>query len=112
MLWNNDESGATCTQNNRIDCRFNGRLKDDYYYLSSRLYAALEIVFCYALFSVNPSSGRISKRALVESLSLETIIPSGPVLQEIKLLNFVEHIDTRPFQSKQIIVSTKLIFWA
>ena len=42
---------------------------------------------------MNPSSGRISKRALVESLSLETIIPSGPVLQEIKLLNFVEHIE-------------------
>ena len=47
MLWNNDY----------------------YYYLSSRLYAAIEIVFCYALFSANPSSGRISKRALVESYS-------------------------------------------
>ena len=70
----------------------------------------VEIAFCYALFSVNPSSGRISKRALVESLSLETIIPSGSVSQEIKL--FVEHEYRRPFQSKQIIVSTKLIFWA
>ena len=45
----------------------------------------IEIAFCYAVFSVNPSFGRISKRALVESLSLERIIPSGSVSQEIKL---------------------------
>ena len=66
------------------------KLKDDYYYLSSRFYAAIEIAFCYALFSVNPFSGWISKRALVESLSLETIIPS--VSHGIKL--FVENILT------------------
>ena len=41
-----------------------------YYHLSSRLYAAIEIAFCSAVFSVSPSSGRISKRALVESVSL------------------------------------------
>ena len=51
-----------------------------------------EIGFCYAVFSVNPSFGRISKRVLVESLSLEIIIPSGSVSQEIKL--FVENILT------------------
>ena len=50
------------------------------------------IAFCFAVFSVNPSFGRISKRALVESLSLERIIPSGSVSQEIKL--FVENIST------------------
>ena len=70
------------------------KLKDDYYYLSSRFYAAIEIAFCYALFSVNPFSGWISKRALVESLSLEAIIPS--VSHGIKV--FVENIDRRPFQ--------------
>ena len=79
-------------QNNRIDCRFNGKLKDDYYYLSSSLYAAIANAFCYAVFSVNPSSGRISKRMLVESLSLETIIPSASVSQEVKLV--VENILT------------------
>jgi len=42
-----------------------------------------EIGFCHAVLSVNPSFGRISKRVLVESLSLETIIPSGSVSQEI-----------------------------
>ena len=52
----------------------------------------VEIAFCYAVFSVNPSFCRISKRALVESLSLERIIPSGSVSQEIKL--FVENILT------------------
>jgi len=57
------------------------------------LYAAIEIAFCYAVFSVDHFSGRISKRALVESLSLETInIPSGSVSQGIKL--FVENILT------------------
>ena len=50
----------------------------------------VECVFRYAVFSVNPSFGQISKHALVESLSLETIIPSGSVSQEIKL--FVENI--------------------
>jgi len=60
--------------------------------LSSRLYAAIEIAFCYAVFSVNPSSGRISKHALVESLSLKTIIPSGSVSQGITL--FIENILT------------------
>ena len=39
----------------------------------------VEIAFCYAVFSVNPSFGRILKRVLVESLSLETIIPSSSV---------------------------------
>ena len=53
----------------------------------------VEITFCYAVFSVNPSFGRISKRALVESLSLERIIPSDSVSQEIKLFN-VENILT------------------
>ena len=42
-----------------------------------------EIAFCYAVLSVNPSFDRISKCVLVESLSLETIIPSGCVSQEI-----------------------------
>ena len=50
----------------------------------------VEIAFCYAVFSVNPSFGRISMLALVESLSLEIIIPSGYVSKEIKL--FVENI--------------------
>ena len=48
----------------------------------------VECAFRYAVFSANPSFGQISKHALVESLSLETIIPSGSVSQEIKL--FVE----------------------
>ena len=83
---------ATRKQNNRTECRFNGKLKDNLSCLSSRLYAAIEIAFCYAVFSVNPSSGRISKRTLVESLSLETIILSASVSQEIKLV--VENILT------------------
>jgi len=41
---------------------------------------------------VNPFSGQISKRLLVESLSLKTVIPSGSVSQGIKL--FVENILT------------------
>ena len=56
------------------------------------MYAAIEIAICYAAFSANPLCGRVSKRALVESLSFETIIPSGSVSQEIKL--FVEKILT------------------
>ena len=52
----------------------------------------VEIAFCFAVFSVNPSFGRISMRALVDSLSLERIIPSGSVSQEVKL--FVENIST------------------
>ena len=48
-------------QQDRLQIQFNGKLKDDWYYLSSRLYAAIEIAFCYAVFSVNPFSGRISK---------------------------------------------------
>ena len=52
----------------------------------------VEIAFCVAVFSVNPSFGRISMRALVDSLSLERIIPSGSVSQEVKL--FVENIST------------------
>ena len=31
----------------------------------------VEIAFCFGVFSVNPSFGRISMRALVDSLSLE-----------------------------------------
>ena len=62
VLWNNDSNGATRKQNNRIDCRFNGKLKDDWYYLSSRLYAAMEIASCHAVFSVDPFSSRISKQ--------------------------------------------------
>ena len=50
----------------------------------------VKIAFCYAVFSVNPSFGQISKHALVESL--ERIIPSDSVSQEIKL--FVENILT------------------
>ena len=75
MLWNNGSSGATRKQNNRIDCRFNGKVKD----LSSRLYAVIEIAFCSAVFSLDPFSGRISKHlatALEESLSPKTVIPS------------------------------------
>ena len=52
----------------------------------------VEIAICFAVFSVNPSFGRISMRALVDSLSLERIIPSGSVSQEVKL--FVENIST------------------
>ena len=100
---------ANRKQNNRTECRFNGKLKDNLSCLSSRLYAAIEIAFCYAVFSVNPFSGRISKRAFVESLSLETIIRSGFLSQGIKL--FVENLLT-DVQSKQIIVSTQMIFWA
>ena len=69
----------TLTQNYRIDCRFNGELKDDLHYLSSRLYAYCRNCFLLCCISVNPSFGRISKRVLVESLSLETIIPSSSV---------------------------------
>ena len=54
----------------------------------------VEIAFCFGVFSVNPSFGRISMRALVDSLSLETIIPSGSVSQEVNIKLFVENILT------------------
>ena len=43
----------------------------------------VEIAFCYAVFLVNPSFGRVLKHVLVESLRLKKIIPSGSVSQEI-----------------------------
>ena len=52
----------------------------------------VEIAFCFGVFSVNPSFGRISMRAL--SLNLETIIPSGSVSQEVNIKLFVENIST------------------
>ena len=39
-------------------------------------------IVCYAVFSVNPFSGQISKRLLVESLSLKTVIPLALYLKE------------------------------
>ena len=48
-------------QQDRLQIRFNGKLKGDWYYLSSKLYAAIEIAFCYSVFSVNPFSSQISR---------------------------------------------------
>ena len=57
----------------------------------------VEIAFCFGVFSVNPSFSRISVRALVDSLSLERIIPSGSVSQEVNIKLFVENISTDDF---------------
>ena len=62
-----------------------GNLKDDYYYLSSRLYAAIELVFCYALYL------------------------SFAMLYFRRILPLVEFQSVRLLK---VIVSTKLIFWA
>ena len=52
---------SQANQQDRLQIRFNGKLKHNWYDLSLRLYATIEVAFCYAVFSVNPFSSRISK---------------------------------------------------
>ena len=71
----------------------------------------VEIAFCFGVFSVNPSFGRISMRALVDSLSLETIIPSGSVSQEVNIKLFVENISTDDLFNVNKSFYTTDFFW-